>query len=141
MPAWLKTFRVGNPLSPINDPADLPAVGTTTSFLEPLSVNDDGSPKLTKRGQPLGRPSWKVGHLIGAYWSGSYVVSAVWVVLGDPQESELDGWAWETEVGLVAANHSVPIEQLGIRAQLLGRRVRLRLGDDQEEILRAEFEV
>jgi hypothetical protein len=141
MAAWLKTFREGNPLSPINDPDDLPAIGGEQVFLEPLSVNSDGSPKLTKHGEPLGKPSWEPGHLIGAYWGGSYVVNAVWVVTDTPNESQLDGWAWETPVRLVAKDTSVTIKQLGVRSQSLMRRVRLKLRPEQEKVLRGAFQV
>jgi|GEM_PF-5089906 len=141
MAAWLKTFREGNPLSPINDPADLPPVDTESVFLEPLSVNSDGTPKLTKHGQPLGKPSWEPGHLIGAYWSGSYSVDAVWVVTDTPEESQRVDWAWETPVRLVARDTTVTIKRLGVRPQSLMRRVRLRLRPEQETLLRRIFGV
>ncbi len=141
MAAWLKTFREGNPLSPINDPADLPPIGDERVFLEPLSVNSDGIPKLTKQGEPLGKPSWEPGDLVGAYWGGSYVVTAVWVVIDTPYESQLDDWAWETPVRLVAKDKPVSIKQLGVRSQSLMRRVRLRLRPEQEKVLRSEFQV
>jgi hypothetical protein len=137
--AWLKTFREGNPLSPINDPADLPAVGEASRFLEPLSLNSHGKPKVTKHGEPLGKPSWEPGHLIGAYWGGSYAVNAVWEVVDTPEESQLDDWAWETPVRLLAKGKLVTIKQLGVRSQSLMRRVRLRLRPEQENILRRAF--
>jgi len=139
MAAWLKTFREGNALSPINDPEDLPAIGEERVFLEPLSVNADGTPKLTKHGEPLGKPSWEPGHLIGAYWGGSYSVNAVWEVVDTPDESKLAGWAWETPVRLLAKDTSVTIKELGVRPQSLMRRVRLRLRDAQEQTLRSAF--
>jgi hypothetical protein len=141
MAAWLKTFREGNPLSPINDPDELPAIDGEQLFLEPLSLNSDGTPKLTKHGEPLGKPSWEPGHLIGAYWGGTYSVNAVWIVIDTPHESQLDHWAWETPVRLLAKDQSVTIKQLGIRPQSLMRRVRLRLRPEQERILRGAFQI
>jgi hypothetical protein len=141
MAAWLKTFREGNPLSHINDPADLPAIDGEDVFLEPLSFNPDGTPRLTKHGEPLGKPSWEPGHLIGAYWGGTYSVNAVWVVMDTPEESQLDDWAWETPVRLIAKDKSVTIKQLGVRPQSLMRRVRLRLRPEQEKILRGAFQL
>jgi hypothetical protein len=61
MAAWLKTFREGNTLSPRKSPTDLPEIGGEFTFFEPLSINSDGSPKLTRHGEPMGKPSYEVG--------------------------------------------------------------------------------
>jgi hypothetical protein len=142
MAAWLKTFREGNVLSPRKSPTDLPEIGGRFIFFEPLSFNSDGSPKLTRHGEPMGKPSYEVGDLIGGYWNGSYEISEVWEVIGEPDASELDGWAWETSVELRALRKpGVPLGDLTIRPKTLARRVRLRLRPDQEALLESAFEL
>jgi hypothetical protein len=125
----------------MSDPNALPAVDAESVFVEPLNVNEDGTPKLTKQGAPFGKPGWEPGHLVGAYWGGSYVVNAVWVVVNAPDESQLEDWAWETRVRLVAKDRAVPIQELGVSRRSLMRRVRLRLRPEQETLLRKAFHI
>lgn len=140
MAIWLKTFRQGHALSPRQSPSELPAIGGEWVFYEPLSVNSDGSPKLTRHGEPMGRPSFEVGDLIGGYWNGSYEVGEVWEVTGEPEPSELADWSWQTPVKLVdARSPGIPLTDLAIRPQTLGRRARLRLRPEQEALFETEF--
>jgi hypothetical protein len=89
--AWLKTFRKGNRLSPHQSPDDLGALGDEREFLESLSTYPDGSPKLTKHGEPLGRPNYEIGSLIVTYWNGTYEVRDVWEVVDEPERSDATG--------------------------------------------------
>jgi hypothetical protein len=85
-------------------------------------------------------PSYQIGDVIGGYWNGSYEVGEVWEAAGEPQPSELDGWAWQTPVKLLAMRKpGVSLTDLAIRPQTLARRVRLRLRADQEALLEAGF--
>ncbi len=98
MTAWLKTFHMGDPRSPRKLPSDRTATDGDFTFYEPLRRTPDGSPKLTGKGEPEGRPSWRRGDLVGGYWNGSYRVGEVWEVAGGPELCELDDWAWQTPV-------------------------------------------
>lgn len=141
--AWLKTFRDGNPLSPRQSPDDHAGIDDDEYFfLEPLSIGLDGSPKLTRHGEPMGRPSYEVGDLIGAYWSGSYEVRELWEVVDEPERTEESDWAWQTRVlRRDRGEHCVSLDELGIRPQTLARRVRLRLHDDQQIRLEEAFDL
>jgi len=141
MAAWLKTFRKGNPLSPRKSPDQRPPIGGSWTFYEPLSVKPDGSAKLTRQGEPMGRPSYEVGDLIVGYWSGSYEVGEVWEVTGEPERSELDDWSWQTPVALLDDQTTVSLSDLAIRPETVARRVRLRLRPHQEERLERAFGV
>jgi hypothetical protein len=141
MAAWLKTFRAGDEMSPRTSPSDRPAIGGSWMFYEPLSLNEDGSPKRSKRGEPFGRPGWEVGDWIAGYWSGSYEVGEVWEVLDAPQPSERADWSWQTRVALLADGPSVPIADLSISPRSLARRVRLRLTAEQTALLERGFQL
>jgi hypothetical protein len=136
--AWLKTFRSGNPLSPRKYPDDRPGIGGVSTFYEPLRRRPDGSPKLTRQGEPEGRPGWRPGELIAGYWNGTYRVGEVWEVVSDPVLCELDNWGWQTTVRLLQVREpGASLDELGIRTMSLARATRLRLGPDQERRLRA----
>lgn len=142
MGAWLKTFREGNPRSPRKSPVNRPAKGEPWIFYEPMSLNTDGSPKLTRHGEPMGRPGYQVGDLIAGYWNGSYEVGELWDVTGEPERSDLAGWAWQTPVKLLAERDpGASLADLGIRPQTLARRVRLRLRPEQEALLEGAFDL
>lgn len=140
MTAWLKTFRKGNQASVRQSPDDLGPIGEQRPFYEPLSTHADGTPKLTKHGEPMGKPNYATGDLIAGYWNGSYEVGEVWTVIGEPEISEQVGWGWQTAVELVATRSpGVALEDLAIKRSSLGRRVRLRLDADQQNRLEREF--
>lgn len=139
MTAWLKTFRRGNPQSPINQPGSGP-VGEPFTFYEPLSTYSDGTPKFTKHGEPMGKPNYEVGDLIASYWNGTYEVGEVFEVIGSPEPADHVGWAWRTDVKRVARRDpGVPLDELDVHAQSLARRVRLRFDDDQTLRLEQAF--
>ena len=141
MTAWLKTFRLGNPQSPINAPGNGP-LGEPMTFYEPLSTYSDGTPKLTKYGEPMGKPNYELGELVATYWNGTYEIGEVFVVIGEPEQADRVGWGWQTEVKRLARREpGVPLDAFGITPKVLGRRVRLRLDDDQEAQLKREFGV
>lgn len=142
MTMWLKTFRQGNAASPSPSPQPSLPIGTRSTFYEPLSTHSDGSPKLTKHGEPMGKPNYVVGELIAQYWSDTHEVGQVWEVTDEPEQSEKIGWGWQTEVKLVAQREpGVPVGDLKIPTNLLMRRVRLRLNDEQQEQVEHYFGV
>jgi hypothetical protein len=142
MTAWLKTFRRGNQLSPRQSPDDVGPIGEQRLFFEPLSTHSDGSPKLTKHGEPMGKPNYETGDLIAEYWNGTYEVGpSVWEVIGEPEQSDRLGWGWQTLVKLVATDLRVPLHVLDVSSKSLARRVRLRFDDEQASRLREEFDV
>jgi hypothetical protein len=137
MAAWMKTFREGNPVSPRKFPDDRPAIGGQSTFFEPLSRNADGSPKLTRGGEPVGKPGWKTGDLIGGYWNGSYEVGEVWEVTAEPGLCHVENWGWQTPVQLRAVRRpGASLDELAIRPMSLARQLRLRLRPDQERLLK-----
>jgi hypothetical protein len=132
MTAWLKTFRKGNRLSPHQSPDDVGTIGEERTFYEPLSTHADGTPKLTKHGEPMGKPNYEIGDLIATYWNGTYEVRDVWEVTSEPERADRFGWGWQTEVTLVAKHDlGVALDELDISPRSLARRVRLRFDDDQ----------
>jgi hypothetical protein len=138
MTAWLKTFRRGNELSPRESPDEVGSVGEQRLFYEPLSTYSDGSPKLTKHGEPMGRPNYQTGDLIAEYWNGTYEVGpSLWEVVGEPEQAQRVGWGWQTRVRLVAKDLSILLDDLDIAPRSLARRVRLRLDSHQESLLEA----
>src|SRR4051794_40400810 len=141
MTAWLKSFRKGNVSSP-RPSDDGEQLGDTKVFYEPLSTHSDGTPKLTRYGEPMGKPNYETGDLITSFWGGSSQVSDVWEVIGEPELSSVNGWGWQTNVRLVAkapVGEGVPLEAIDVSTSSLMRRIRLRLDDDQEQRLRQEF--
>ncbi len=142
MAAWLKTFREGNEHSPHPTPTALDGqIGKkTTEFYEPLSTHIDGTPKLTKHGEPLGKPNYATGELVATYWNASHVVGSVWEVIGEPERADKLGWGWKTPVLLVAKREpGVPLTNVGVDTSSLRRRIRLRFDATQEAALRQEF--
>ena len=143
MTAWLKSFRKGNESSP--RPSDNgEKVGDTKAFFEPLSTHSDGTPKMTKYGEPMGKPNYATGDLITSFWGGTGEVSDVWEVIGEPEQSTVNGWGWQTNVRLVAKppeGEGVPLEVIDVSTSSLMRRIRLRLDDDQAQRLRQAFGV
>jgi hypothetical protein len=141
MAAWLKTFREGNEHSPHPSPTALDGqIGKETEFYEPLSTHTDGTPKLTKHAEPLGKPNYAIGELVGTYWNGSHVIGSVWEVTGEPERAEKLGWGWKTPVRLVAKSEpGVPLSNVSVDTSSLRRRIRLRFDAAQEASLRAEF--
>jgi hypothetical protein len=142
MTAWLKTFHQGNSLSPQPSPGHRPAVGGAFVLYEPLRRQSDGTPKVTQRGEPDGRPSWKPGELVAGYWNGTYRVAELWQIAGAPARCELEHWSWQTPVVLRHVREpGVGIDELAIKPMSLARATRLRLTADQEKRLRAFFEL
>jgi hypothetical protein len=140
MTAWLKTFRKGNLASVRQSPDDLGPVGEQRVFYEPLSTHSDGTPKLSQHGEPMGKPNYQIGELVAGYWNGTYEVGEVWEVIGEPEVSDQIGWGWQTEVELVGKRDpGMTLDELDINPKSLGRRVRLRLDDEQESRLRKGF--
>jgi hypothetical protein len=60
-----------------------------------MGYNTDGTPKLTRRNELMGKPGYRISDLIGPYWGGSYQVDEVWEVTGEPEESDLEGFSWK----------------------------------------------
>lgn len=141
MTTWLKTFRRGNTASPRPTPDDLGEVGQDERvFYEPLSTHSDGTPKMTKHGEPLGKPNYEIGDLIAGYWGGTYEVGEVWEVIGEPEQSDRVGWGWQTAVRLVAKRDpGMTLDELDVNTKSLARRIRLRFDSDQAERLRDGF--
>src|SRR4051794_7354748 len=118
MTAWLKTFRRGHELSPHQSPGNVGPIGEQRVFYEPLSTHSDGSPKLTKHGDPMGKPNYEIGDVIAEYWSGSYEIGpSIWEVIGEPEISDRIGWGWQTPVELVATDDSVPLDAVGVKTE------------------------
>jgi hypothetical protein len=141
MTTWLKTFRKGNQLSPSPSPGDGP-LGETITFYEPLSTYSDGTPKLTRHGEPMGKPNYDIGDLIASYWTGTYEVGEVFEVIGEPEQADRVGWAWQTDVKRVARREpGVSLDELDINPRSLPRRVRLRFDDEQAQRLEQAFEL
>ena len=139
MATWLKTFREGNPDSPINSPSDHAAKDEERTFYEPLSRDKHGAPKLTLAGLRIGKPSYEIGDLIGTYWNGSGRVAELWEVIGHPKQSKSALWSWQTQVKFVARIPGVPLEQLDIEPRILGRRIKLHLRGHREAALLKAF--
>jgi hypothetical protein len=141
MTVWLKTFRRGN-TSSVRSSDDGERVGDTMKFFEPLSTHSDNTPKLTRFGEPMGKPNYETGDLITSYWGGSYEVTDVWEVIGEPEPATRVGWGWQTNVRLLKklpTGEGVPLEALDVSTKSLQRRVRLRFDDDQAQRLRKAF--
>lgn len=126
---------------PYQSPGDGP-LGETMTFYEPLSTYSDGTPKLTKHGEPMGKPNYEIGDLIATYWNGTYVVGEVFEVVGEPEQADRVGWGWKTDVKRAARRDpGVPLDELDIHSKSLARRVRLRLDEDQAAQIEKAFGV
>jgi hypothetical protein len=119
------------------------------TWISDISRHDYNGDRIYRRdGTPWGEPSWKIGDLVGLYFSGTLRVPVLVVVIAPPRFDPVfvqkynDGgepdagerWPWVTEVEGVLAKplqQAPTLDDVGVDHSIMKQRSRLVLTADQ----------
>jgi hypothetical protein len=122
---WMKTLREENFFGPID-------AGDDYVLEEPAWRDADGIPQFTVDGAPKGCPSWAPGDLVVLYVGGRDRTVGLLEIVGLPFESGKDDWPWNTDTTAVSGEGPT-LDDLGVAHEMVNRRVRWRLTEEQAD--------
>jgi len=101
----------------------------------PWIDRETGETLYTKSDEPSGQPGWKIGQKVALYVAGTRRFSALVEVGTDPYKSDYDQWPWRTDARMLRmmGEQGPTLEQAGVPAEMVERRVRWRLDDSQSQ--------
>lgn len=100
-----------------------------------------GETLYTKAGDPSGRPGWKIGQKVVLYVAGTRRFPSLVVIVSNPYKSGNDDWPWRTDAKVLRmmVDDGPTLEQTGVPAEMVERRVRWRLDESQSRKVLAGF--
>jgi hypothetical protein len=129
----MKTLREENFFGPFRP-------GESYYLEEPAWRDDNGEPQFTVEGAPKGRPTWDVGDLVVLFVGGLEHTAGMLEVASAPYESGKADWPWMTDAQIVGVDGPT-LDALGVPHDMVKRRVRWRLAEDQALRARRAFGV
>ena len=111
-------------------------------LLEPVWLDDYDQPVLRKDDEPKGEPTWEIGKRVVLYVGGSIGRFAALVkIVSESRRStrddawQPDDWPWATDANVLRmmVDDGPTLEQVGVPVEMVGRRIRWRLEEEQSQ--------